>query len=89
MIVQLIPRSGVGTPPIVLDATQIIVRLDDGTPICAASHYGPDGSYAVARVGDTDFQQMLRALGVNMTVVVDTIQMPKPIPGSQILMRQG
>lgn len=87
MIVELVPHNGIGGRPLVIDAAQLIIRLDDGTPIGAASHFGPDGGYAITHVNDPDFAQMLRAMGVNKTVIVTTLQAQKPIEGSRLLLR--
>lgn len=84
MIVEIIPA--VGQQPIVLVAAQVVVRNEDGTPVAAAATYGPDDTIAVTHVKDKDFNQMLRNLGVNMTVIVDTLQLPKPPAGARLLL---
>lgn len=83
MRIQLIPR--IGGAPLVFDVSQFIVVNDQGTPISVGAVYGPDGADAVSCVGASDFQRMLRVLGVNTTVVVDKLVMPKPQPGAKLL----
>lgn len=83
MIVELIAR--VGDPPIRLDVAEFIVRQPNGTPIAVGADYGPEGSQAVSCVGMKDFNRMLKLLGVNETVVVSTLQMPKPQPGARLI----
>lgn len=80
MIVEII--DGIGGPaPIRFPASQVLVCADDGTPIMIAGEYGLDGTYKVAHVGDRDFQQVLKAFGVQRhEVIVDHIE-SAPIPG--------
>lgn len=83
MRVTLIPR--VGGAPLVLDVSQFVVANDQGTPIAVGAVYGPDGADAVSCVGCPDFERMLRVLGVNSTVVVQRLLMPKPPPGAVLV----
>lgn len=86
MIVEIVPDSGIGRgQPIVVAASQVVIRLSDGTPVAVAARYGSDGGYAVYHVKDPDFHKMLRALGVHTTVVVDNLSMPKPPPGARLV----
>jgi hypothetical protein len=86
MIVELIQRGGLGrSKPIVLDVTQIVVRQNNGTPIYVCAHYGPDDACAHSVAGMEDFNRYLRVLGIDMTVVVSTIQIPGPPPGAKLL----
>ena len=81
MIVELLTRTG----PVRIEAQQVVLRQDNGAPVCVAAHYGPDGCYAVAHAGDKDFNRMLRALGVEAQVVCDTLAVP-PLPaGARLL----
>ena len=83
MKIQLIPK--IGGPPLVLDVAQFVVTNDQGTPISVGAEYGPENAQAVSCVGCEDFQRMLRVLGVNTTVVVDRLVMPKPQPGARLI----
>lgn len=86
MIVEILPAAGLGRGEVLrIPASQMIVRNDDGTPISLAAVYGPDNSIAVSKVGDDDFQTMLRNLGVMMTVNVQRLELPKPPPGARLV----
>ena len=87
LIVELIPLHGVGRgQPIVLAVRQAVIRMPNGTPVVVAAEFGPDGAYAVSRVGDDDFNRLLRALSLDIThVQVDTVQMPSPPPGARLI----
>ena len=75
-----------GPKPLRLEATQIVVYSDDGTPIMVAGEYGPKGAYRVAHVGDADFNQVLRAFGVQRhEVVVDHIDRASVPSGARLL----
>lgn len=86
MIVEIIPADGIGKGrPIVLAACQVVVKQNNGTPICVAAEYGPDRCQAVAKVGDDDFQRTLYALGIHQTVICDTLSLSKPPPGARLI----
>lgn len=83
MIIEIVSR--VGGPPVVLEASQFVVRNDQGTPISVGAVYGPDDTDAVSCVGCSDFQRMLRVLGINTTVIVNRLAFPKPQPGAVLV----
>jgi hypothetical protein len=86
VILEIIPEGGIGRgPPLVIAATQIVIRADDGTPICVAAHFGPERAYAVEKAGDPDFQRALRAMGIRETVICDRVELPKPPPGARLV----
>lgn len=93
MIAEIVVSGGLGKKEVIrLPISQIVLKYEDGTPIYAGAHYGPDRAWAHERacveqetLRPADFQQILRALGINMTVVVDQIEMPKPPPGARLL----
>lgn len=86
MILEIIPEGGIGAgPPLVVRATQVLIRQDNGTPICVAAHFGPDRAYAVEKVGDADFNRTLRALGLRETVICDRLELPRPPPGARLI----
>lgn len=78
MIVEIWPRGVLGGEPIRLPAAQVVIRRPDGTPIAIAAEYGnrQEMSYAVATVGDADFNVMLRNLGVGKAVQCDRLVLP-------------
>lgn len=78
MKVTLLPAGGIGrSAPIVFDADLVLVAHEDGTPILAAGLAGPDGSVQGSCAGNPDFNETLRKLGINRTVVCDRIEIPK------------
>lgn len=87
MIVELLIPGDGGTPQFVrVNASQVIVRNNVGTPIMAvAAEYGPERSQLVAHVGDDDFNDSLRKLGVHETTQLSIIEMPKPAPGARLV----
>lgn len=86
MIVDLVPR--VGIPPVRMNASQIVVYNDEGTPIMVAGEFGPNGAHKVAHAGDSDFQQTLKAFGVGRhEVVVEEIDLG-PVPAGVKLIGQ-
>lgn len=79
MIIEIIPKAGIGIEdPVVLEASQIVVKQENGTIICVAAEYGPDGAQAVAHAGDEDFNRVLDALGIKDFVVTDTLHIDGP-----------
>lgn len=86
MIVELIPASGIGCGQALrLAVSQVLIRQDNGTPICVAAEYGPEGAQAVSKAGDDDFNRILKTLGVDMLVRCDRIEMPQPPPGARLI----
>lgn len=86
MIAEIIPKGGLGTgQPLVIDVAQIILRYPNGTPFAIAALYGQDRSVACSMAGMKDFNTLLHRLGVDMTVIVDTIEMPPPPPGARLI----
>lgn len=65
----------VGQKPIVLTASQVIVRMPDGTPISVAALYGSNSSVMVSHCTDKDFQETLGKLGINEKVTVTQIRL--------------
>ena len=64
-----------GTAPIVLDATTVFVTKDDGTPFIAAGRVGVGNKHiAYSLAGQHDFNNVLRQLGYERTVIVDKLR---------------
>lgn len=100
MRVELLLK-GVGGEPLVVDATMVVVRLDDTTPILAvgeralrlkpgepaavAGAVGGDGIVRASHALDEDFNATLRALGINRTVICDKLVLPPPPPGARLV----
>lgn len=67
-------------------AEQLVVYLDQGTPVMAAAPVGGRGSYEIATARDPEFADMIRRLGVRQSV---NLQIVKPaISGSKDVNRQ-
>ena len=74
MIVHIL--SEVGGRPICLEASQVLVCFDDGTPASVSASFG-QGQICTAKAGDADFNATLNTLGVRQTVVCENAT---PIP---------
>ncbi len=88
MIVQILGADGIGHgAPITLNANQVVVMMDDGTPVMLASVFGPNGSIKVGSAyHDSDqFNRMLRDLGIQMTTIVKRIPRQAPPPGAKLV----
>ncbi len=101
MKVEILAKGVAGGKPIVLDATLVVVRMDDATPVlvvgerasalnagqpvAVAGDFGPDGVVRASHALDDDFNATLQALGINRMVVCDRLVMPPPPPGAQLI----
>jgi len=83
VLIKLVTR--VGEKPLVLPISQFVVCQDNGTPIAVGAEYGPANTQAISMVGMPDFQRILRMLGINTTVLVDTLQLPKHNPEAKLI----
>mgnify|MGYP003112036560 CR=1 FL=1 len=63
--------QGIGKPPLVLDATQVVVRLDDGTPISVSALFGGTDAVITSHVKDEGFHADLRRAGVDDKVTLE------------------
>lgn len=100
MKIEILP-NGVGSEPIVIEGTLAIIRLDDTTPIlvvgtqvkymrpdeiaAVAGNYGPNGTARASHALDDDFNQTLRAFGIDRMVVCDKLVLPQPPPGARLI----
>lgn len=88
MIIKVLSR--LGGPPIEMDAAQIIVALDNGTPCMAACEYGPNGMVKIAHVNDADFNQVLRACGYgHVEIIAEHLSTRPPPPGAKLIAGPG
>ena len=67
--------------PLRVEATQIVIYNDSGTPIAVAGEYGPDRAQKVAHAADADFAATLRAFGVARHQVVASELRTTPLNG--------
>jgi hypothetical protein len=63
-----------GKPPVRLSASQVVVRMPDGTPVSVAALYGSSESVLVSHCSDPNFQQNIKKLGVNETIIVTDLK---------------
>lgn len=61
--------TAIGRPSTVLDASQVIVRLPDGTAVSVAALYG--GGVCVSHFSDEAFQRTLGKLGIENKVELE------------------
>jgi hypothetical protein len=88
VILEILPAGGIGRgEPIVLNASQILIKDAVGNPIMVAGYYGPEGGLnAAALFHDSDeFHDVLRMLGIDMTVILRKLQLPGPPQGARLV----
>lgn len=66
--------ESIGKPPLRVEASQVVVRMPDGTPISLAALYGSSNSVLVSHCEDERFNDNLRKLGLNDTVISETLK---------------
>ncbi len=69
--------QGIGKPPIKVDATQVVVRLANGTPVILAALFGGENSVLVSHCEDKNFNANLEKVGINSTVILESSYDPK------------
>ena len=87
MILEIYPAEGLTRgSPLRINASQLLVRQNNGTPIMVAAEYGGDHrSQEVAKVGDPDFEYLLKKLGIHMTVIADELILPAAPSGARLV----
>lgn len=68
MRIEIIP-NGIGSEPVVLDASQVVIRGANGDPVQIAAENGPPGVLLLSNVDDDDFNEALQAIGLDITVI--------------------
>ena len=71
-IVEVI--ESIGKPPLRIPASQVVVRMQDGTPVSVAALFGSSTSVMVSHCEDASFNDNLRKLGINETVISTKVQ---------------
>lgn len=79
----------VGGRPIRLQVNQVVVYLDNGTPVSMAAVAGPPGVVHVSHAKDPTFNRDLQVFGVPETVIFTELPDSEPLPGSKLLMGPG
>lgn len=75
---------------IVLDASQVVICCDNGTPIAAAVAYGPDQAVKIGVAGGyqgsgADFERLLKYCQVPGNVEVTNFKVPAGPPGARLI----
>ena len=73
MRVEIIP-DGIGSEPIVLDASQVVIRGSNGDPVQIAAENGPEGVLLLSNVDDSDFNTALRTIGLDITMICNKLK---------------
>ena len=71
-VVEII--SALNSPAIRLQASQVVVRLPNGTPVSLAAVFA-DKAVLVSHCDDTNFQTNLQKLGIPDTVIVERLKL--------------
>lgn len=89
MFVEILSKFG--GEPIRIEASQLVVRNDSGTPVMVAGEYGPARTIRVSHGADADFNQSLRAFGYGQqTVVMESVGNQTPVPpGAKLISGPG
>tara|TARA_R110000824_G_C14729975_1_gene626171 strand:+ start:109 stop:339 length:231 start_codon:yes stop_codon:yes gene_type:complete len=67
----------VGVPPLTVEASQVVIRLPNGTPVSVAALFGGTEALMVSHADDPDFNENLQKLGINQTVITDKFEIRK------------
>ena len=57
MRIEIIP-AGIGSKPIILEATQVVVKGENGQPVQLAAESGVPGVLLLSNVDDSDFNEL-------------------------------
>lgn len=85
MIVEILPK--IGGAPLRLEASQVLVLNEQGTPVAIAGEYGPQGGIMAAHAGDQqDFNRALRTFGYGRhQIITERISPSRPPVGAKLL----
>jgi len=70
---EILP-DGIGSTPIILDATQVVVKGDNGEPVQLAAEQGVPGVLLLSNVYADDFNDSLKQIGYDITVICKTLK---------------
>lgn len=82
---EVVPGSA-GVTPLLIPASQVVVRLGDGTPVCVIQEHGRDGDFRCVQAGDPEFDRVLLELGIQPPQV-NRLRAPPPPSGARLLQR--
>jgi len=72
--IEILP-AGIGSKPIILEATQVVVKGENGQPVQLAAESGVPGVLLLSNVDNTDFNELLQQIGYDITVICDKLDM--------------
>ncbi len=61
-------------PPKLLNASQVVIRMPNGTPVSIAALFGGPNSVLVSHCKDPNFQADLQKVGIKETVIVENLK---------------
>ena len=74
MRIEIIP-AGIGSKPIILEATQVVVKGENGQPVQLAAESGVAGVLLLSNVDNDDFNELLQQIGYDITVICTKLDM--------------
>ena len=74
MRIEIIP-AGIGSKPIILEATQVVVKGENGQPVQLAAESGVPGVLLLSNVDDSAFNELLQQVGYDITVICNKLDM--------------
>lgn len=89
MIVQLVMADGTLRPVVLDGVSVVVVRQNNTTPIMVAAEVGDRRTQCVSTCKDKDFNHTLRQLGINETVICDTLELRKPPTDARLIAGPG
>lgn len=75
--------SQIGGDEAIADAAVVLIEDAYGNLVAVASEYGP--TILISKIGDSDFLQVCKSLGLGEIPQVTTIAKPKVPAGAQLL----
>jgi hypothetical protein len=70
--IEIIP-AGIGSKPIILEATQVVVKGENGQPVQLAAESGVPGVLLLSNVDNEDFNELLQQIGYDITVICNKL----------------
>jgi hypothetical protein len=66
--------EAIGKPPLRVPASQVVIRMPNGTPVSLAAVFGTSDSVLVSHCEDPDFNTNLQKLGIHETVITTKLK---------------
>lgn len=65
----------VGIEPLVLEASQVVIKLPNGTPVSLAAAFGGEDAVLVSHCDDPNFNDNLSKLGIDDVVLTEKFEL--------------